>query len=297
MKKENNLINLLYVKKHHSCLNYTSSSHLGFKYNELDKDALVLEKVMEDNAFIFLLEGKMLISCNFYGEGILIENHILLLAKSSIVKGTALSKVRFISLSFNIPKTGCNRMMLESLSKYGIFHLIIIFPLKVCRPMQLFLELLEYSLRQQSTCFHFHELMEHELYLLLKYNYKMEEIVRFFYPLIGSNTDFKDFILGNFRKVNNVNELIALSKMSKSSFTTKFKSVFGITAKQWMVKQINSQIEYLLSQPGATIKEVMFELNFTSPSHFNRYCMQQFGCTPKQLLLNLSVDKQNNNKK
>ena len=65
MKKENNLINLLYVKKHHSCLNYTSSSHLGFKYNELDKDALVLEKVMEDNAFIFLLEGKMLISCNF----------------------------------------------------------------------------------------------------------------------------------------------------------------------------------------------------------------------------------------
>ena len=45
MKKENNLINLLYVKKHHSCLNYTSSSHLGFKYNELDKDDYSLSTI------------------------------------------------------------------------------------------------------------------------------------------------------------------------------------------------------------------------------------------------------------
>ena len=46
----------------------------------------------------------------------------------------------------------------------------------------------------------------------------------------------------NYSRVNNLDELITLSNIGRTSFFIKFKEEFGITAKQWMMKQLKVRI-------------------------------------------------------
>ena len=62
-------------------------------------------------------------------------------------------------------------------------------------------------------------------------------------PLSEKEVDFKDFVMHNHTKVDNIEQLISLSNMGRSCFFfTKFNEVFGMTAKQWMLKQKNQRI-------------------------------------------------------
>nr|MCY2673650.1 hypothetical protein [Bacteroides fragilis] len=45
---------------------------------------------------------------------------------------------------------------------------------------------------------------------LLRCFYTKEELTLLFYPILATDLSFKDFIIGNCAKVNNVNELISL---------------------------------------------------------------------------------------
>lgn len=88
----------------------------------------------------------------------------------------------------------------------------------------------------------------------------------------------------NHTKVDNIEQLISLSNMGRSCFFIKFNEVFGMTAKQWMLKQKNQRILEKMTKPRVCIKDIIEELGFDSQGNFNRYCKQHFGCTPKQLI-------------
>lgn len=290
MEKDFLLKDLLYLKEHQSCTSYIPHMSTGFKYLELEQGTIMADRNMEKNSIIFVLEGELSVSYNGKTPLILPQGWITLLPKSMDAQIRTQTDVQLISLSFDIPRTECSKMLLQSLHKYAPQDKDIPQPIYTCEPIDLFLRLLKICLKQQVFCFHFHEIMEQELYLLLQYNYNKEEIAGLFYPIIGKDIDFKDFVLQNYRNVNSVSQLVELSSMGKSAFSVKFKEVFGVTAKQWMVKQMNDQICYYFSQPGASVKEVMYKLKFDSHSNFTRYCMQQFGCTPRQLLSRYSTD-------
>ena len=115
-----------------------------------------------------------------------------------------------------------------------------------------------------------------------------------FYPIIGKSIDFKDFIMNNYTKVNNIEKLISLSTLGRSYFFARFNEVFGMTAKQWMLKQRNQRILEQMTEPGVCIKDVIEKLGFDSQGNFNRYCKQHFGCTPKQLIERCQITNQTN---
>ena len=115
-----------------------------------------------------------------------------------------------------------------------------------------------------------------------------------FYPIIGKSIDFKDFIMNNYTKVNNIEKLISLSNLGRSYFFARFNEVFGMTAKQWMLKQRNQLILKKLTEPGVCIKDVIEELGFESQGYFGRYCKQHFGCTPKQLIKRCQANNETN---
>lgn len=99
-------------------------------------------------------------------------------------------------------------------------------------------------------------------------------------------------IIENYQKAGSIEELISISNMGRSSFFTKFKTVFGITAKRWIVKQQNLKILDEAMHPGATVKELMAKFMFDSQSHFTQYCKQNFGCTPRQLIEHNDLENQ-----
>ena len=63
-----------------------------------------------------------------------------------------------------------------------------------------------------------------------------------------------------------------------------------------LLNQKNKKIIYRLAQPGASVKEIVYEFGFSSAASFNKYCKKNFGNSPRELVRQLKdkhIDKQN----
>lgn len=280
-KKKNGL---LYIEEHLSCRNYMTTIETGFKYLELDKGTEIKENNVYKNCLLFFLEGEFTINCNQYRNRLFHMGEMLLIPQSSQLKITTETDVKLLSLFFDTFGTNCDKLTLQSLSDICKKITYNFEPVKIKYPLTSFLDILIHCIRNKMNCFHLHDLMQKEFFLLLRGFYDKEKIAVLFFPIVGKDMDFKSFIIQNYDKVNDVEQLILLSNLGRSSFFVKFSKVFGMTAKQWILKQKDQRILTKLTEPGINIKNVIEELGFDSQAYFNRYCRKHFGCTPKELI-------------
>lgn len=275
---------LLYIEEHLSCQNYMTTIESGFKYNEFSRDTEFGEDNTNKNYLLFILQGDFTINCNQFHNRPFHEGDMIFIPRSSQLKGVAESDSILLSMFFDIPENSCDKLILQSLSDISNNIEYDFAPIKICYPLTLFLEVLTYCIKNEMNCAHLHDLMQREFFFLLRGFYKKEEIATLFYPIIGKEIDFRDFVMRNYSKVDNIEQLISLSNLSRSYFFTKFNEVFGMTAKKWILKQKNQRILEKMTEPGVRIKDVIEELGFDSQGYFGRYCKHHFGCTPKQLI-------------
>lgn len=257
----------------------------GFKYIEFKKDEVILEKETIWNHIVFMLEGECVINYNQFKDRKFQAGSIILLPKMATIKMEVRAGSRLLSLSFGIPLNLCDKFTLQSLTGLCDKLNYNFEPVEIRYPLPPFLELVTHCLKQKMDCGHFHGLLQQELFFLLRCFYTKEELTLLFYPILATELSFKDFIIGNCAKVNNVNELISLSNMGKCNFHCKFKQVFGTTAKQWLLKQRNQRILNKVMESETTIGELMEEFNFDSQAHFTHYCKRHFDCTPRELII------------
>ena len=147
-----------------------------------------------------------------------------------------------------------------------------------------FFETVVHCLRNEMNCTYLHNVIEREFFFLLRGFYNKKEIATLFHPIIGKQLEFRDFVMQNYSRVNNLDELITLSNIGRTSFFIKFKEEFGITAKQWMMKQLKVRILGKVIEPGICVKQLMEVCNFESQAQLYRYFKQHFRRTPKQLI-------------
>lgn len=292
MNKKSSLNNLLYIQEHRSCRNYLEKVENGFKYIEFSHEEVILEKEISWNYLLFVLEGE----CT--SIVISLENVCFRLTvwcyspKRLWLEIKVIAGTRLLSLSFDVPLNVCDKFILQSLTglcrklDYNFQSLAIRYPLPP------YLEIVTYCLTNKMDCGHFHTLLQQELFFLLRGFYLKEELALLFHPIISAELTFKDFVIGNYFKVSNVNDLISLSNMCKSSFYCKFKEVFGMTAKQWLLKQRNTHILNKVMTSETTVGELMEEFRFESQAHFTHYCKQHFNCTPRELIMKYQVVNQ-----
>lgn len=285
MNNKKSLNKLLYIQEHLSCKNYHNKLENGFKYIEFKKDEVILEKETIWNHVVFMLEGECVINYNQFKDRKFQVGSIILLPKMATIKMEVTAGSRLLSLSFGIPLNLCDKFTLQSLTGLCDKLNYNFEPVEIRYPLPPFLELVTHCLKQKMDCGHFHVLLQQELFFLLRCFYTKEELALLFYPILATELSFKDFIIGNCTKVNNVNELISLSNMGKCNFYCKFKQVFGTTAKQWLLKQRNQRILNKVMESETTIGELMEEFNFDSQAHFTHYCKQHFDCTPRELII------------
>lgn len=292
MNKKSSLNNLLYIQEHRSCRNYLEKVENGFKYIEFSHEEVILEKEISWNYLLCVLEGECIINCNQFRERLFQANCMVLLPKTAMVEIKVIAGTRLLSLSFDVPLNVCDKFILQSLTglcrklDYNFQSLAIRYPLPP------YLEIVTYCLTNKMDCGHFHTLLQQELFFLLRGFYLKEELALLFHPIISAELTFKDFVIGNYFKVSNVNDLISLSNMCKSSFYCKFKEVFGMTAKQWLLKQRNTHILNKVMTSETTVGELMEEFRFESQAHFTHYCKQHFNCTPRELIMKYQVVNQ-----
>lgn len=285
MNEKISLNKLLYTQEHLSCRNYREELENGFKYIEFEKDEVILEEETIWNQIVFLLEGECVINYNQFKDRKFRVGSIILLPKMATIKIEVMAGTRLLLLSFDIPLNLCDKFTLQSLT--GLCNKLDynFEPVDIHYPLPPFLELITYCLKQKMDCGHFHALLQQELFFLLRGFYNKEELALLFYPILATELSFKDFIIENCAKVNNVNELISLSNMGKCNFHCKFKQVFGTTAKQWLLKQRDQRILNKVMRSETTIGQLMEEFDFDSQAHFTRYCKQHFDCTPRELIM------------
>ncbi len=275
---------LLYVNEHQSCKNYQVEIDTGFKYLEVPPGTHVYEPKLQYNNVVILIEGECIISCNQYDNRKISSSEMVLLPRGALVDAYTQKDSKLLLFSFGMVRNVCDVNMLQSY--YDLCNDIHydFTPLEIRHPLNEFIDLLVFCLKSGMNCAHLHEIKHKEFFLYLRGFYTKEEIVQLFFPIMGKKLKFKDMVLKNYSKAENVEELIELLKMSKNAFYAKFSKEFGMSPRQWMLKQIRHQVFIKAAIPNITIKELMDLFNFDSPVQFNRFCMREFNCTPGELI-------------
>ena len=284
MKKQIMLQDLLYVNEHISCKKYMVDATYGFHYVEIPIGTDELNKVLECNVIIFIIEGSCSFNCNQFSNKVFSAGDMLFLPKSAIIDATIIEDAKFMYMAFDIPLNPCDKQSFDHLWETCKMITYDFAPLKMNYPMSNFINSLVYYLKNGGSCIHIHEIKHKEFFLILRWFYTKEQFATFFYPIIGKSFDFKNFVLDNYAQCDRLEELIKRSNMSPNTFMKKFKTEFGVTAYQWMLKQMCQKILHKVSQSGATVKDVMIEIGVDSPTHFNRICKRHFNKTPKELI-------------
>lgn len=275
--------NLFYIEEHASCCKYKSDSETGFRYKEAKAGNSIGRMNTSYYHLIFLREGLLTINCNEFIGRKLQKEECIMIPRSSEMSCKALQDSSIMVMSFDVLQNVCDKDMLHSYRPLVSHTAFSFTPVPIRYPLTSFLDLLAAYLNGGIGCEHLHEIKQKEFFLVLRRCYSKDEIVNLLHPVIGIS-DFKNFVLQNYKQVENVGELADRSGMGRTAFDCKFREVFGISTRQWMLKRTAAHIQYKIMDPETSIKDVMNEFNFNSATHFNRFCKQQFHCTPGELL-------------
>ncbi|MDR2389182.1 MAG: AraC family transcriptional regulator [Tannerellaceae bacterium] len=278
------MTNLPNLEEHIPCSNETLS---GFRYLEAEEDTFLSFHQEDLHHLIFILEGDVIAGCNEFKNQTVKESEFVFFPKQSSSSIQTCSPCKIIVFAFFSLKTSHEKQAFQSYWKLFPNITYVFQPLPFRTPMIEFFDLLILYMQKQVDCACLHEIKHQELFLILSTQYPKEELAGLFYPIIGKSFEFRCLILDNYLKVHRVDELAHLSGMGRTNFDNKFKAEFGSSPHQWILKQKAKHVRNCLSEPDATFSDIMRKYNFNSATHFTRFCKQQFGCTPSDLVRQL----------
>lgn len=264
-------------------LHYFSGTQ-RFRYFEIEESAKKSSRLLGNNTILFVLEGELDILCNEYPKQVVTSNEMIFLPKKSIVHTLIKKNTRLLLFMFDTIACPESKLLLQSCAETYTQKEFRFEALAMTQPLTFFSQTMIQALSMGFISNFYYEIKHLELFHFMMKSYRKEELALFFFPLISKDIDFKNLVLNAYKHGAGLDDLIRLCCMSESVFRKHFKAHFGVSAYQWILQQRCKKICYLATFPNATIKGIMDELNFDSPSHFNRFCRRHFHCTPKDLI-------------
>lgn len=137
----------------------------------------------------------------------------------------------------------------------------------------------------------FWNLKHQELIYLLAFYYP-NDTIDFFQALSPGISAFQYMVLRYSPMAKNCSELAESCGYTLKAFSKLFKKEFGQSVYRWLQERKAEQIEELITQSDISLKNIMYEFEFTSASHLNKFCKKYFGDTPTSLRQNI---KEGNN--
>ena len=160
------------------------------------------------------------------------------------------------------------------------------FKLPIRKMLIRFLSLLDLYLKEGIHTPYFFELKLKELFFLLYFCYKKNDLVRFLQDIISEDMQFRTFVLNNYLIAGNVQALAKLANYSTSGFIKKFQKCFNDSPYKWMQKQKAKQISIEILKGTKSLQEIASEFNFSSYQHFSVFCKANLGAPPTTILAN-----------
>ncbi len=262
---------------------YTPANPTVFLYQEGRGEDILVAGNKDYNYLLFLIEGKICISCNEFINTELNEGEFILvpIAADVVCKGSSICKVllfRFDEI-YNFTEKNYMGNLIEMCSKIShIFN-----PLPIRDPLDKFISNVLLYLKQGMNNPILHKIKCDELFILIRSFYKLEEIASLFHPLIGNSLRFRTEILRTYRKVDSLENFAEKLKMEKRTFSRQFKEEFGVSPYQWLLNQKAKHIRFSLVESKQPLEAIRKEYGFKFPGHFTRFCKEQFNCSPLKL--------------
>lgn len=285
------LHDLQFSKKHPLRTYNMTSADDDFVYSELKRGQGFGAVQTPSHLLLIFLEGSCILDYEHFADRDFTTGQMVLIHRNSYYAGLATSDMKILIMPFETPVGEYDIQILQT-CHIDCSEIIYNFqPTPIHYPLTDFFNLLVYCIKEGISSRFFLEWKRQELFFYLMSFYTKSEVAYLFYEVMGHSLKFRKFIYDHYMEVDTLNELIELSNMSRSVFFRKFKEEFKETAYQWMLKHKCRQILRYLNRPDITIKEVVDKFKFSSFSNFNRFCKINYGCSPKQLMERIRLDK------
>ena len=253
-------------------------------FTEVQKDKQIEIETEGNSTVLFVLSGKVSVSCIDCNHGILISDGMQFLPPGT--KHKLLARETSLIVKCEMAKSSIKKMnqWLAPLSDIDIEYNKNCLTLPVKHNIKCFLEFFYqyYSLSGLNNP-DLNEWKHEGLFLAFKNSYSKKELAAFFSPILGTNMDFKEFIYANYNSVRNLQEFADLSKCSLSVFCREFKKNFGESAYQWMLKRKSQYVLQDILSSSIPFQELADKYQFSSQAHFTKFCKQRYNLTPKDL--------------
>ncbi|MDR2120449.1 MAG: helix-turn-helix domain-containing protein [Tannerella sp.] len=273
---------MLYKKEHLSCISYKTDESDGFRHIKVAEGGTIEFHRDSVHNLVFMLDGGIHLDTPDGLHRKIGPNEMVLVPKSCVFTYYVRENSEMIIFSFRILKSVCDKLFIQRMLEHQEgFEPLGVLPFR--QPIESFIHTMVFYLNEGLNCEHLHEIKEKELFLLLRAFYSRRELTKLFHEILGE-ADFRSLVVQNFMRVKNIGELAALANMGRTTFDSKFKTVFGMSARQWILVQIAKQVKMKAMDPDITISDLMDEFNFNSATHFNWFCKKQFKCTPLELI-------------
>lgn len=123
-----------------------------------------------------------------------------------------------------------------------------------------------------------------ELLYYISHRYSIAQCLAFLLPMHELTNSFRSMILNNCERVKSTDEFVALSGMCRTIFYRRFKEEFGMSIYRWLQLRRAHTVRVCAAKPQMSVRQLMEENNFSSPSNFIRFCRMYFECSPNELL-------------
>lgn len=244
----------------------------------------LIEINMRDNSVIlFVLSGRVSVSGIDFEQKIILSNEMLFLSPGIHYEVLAMDSSILAKYEFNrnvLMKMG--QFLTPFIEeKHFDNQLKVTLPIKYS--LMRFLEFFrQCDLNKQDL----NEWCHDGLLLMLKNSYSKMELAALFFPVLGENMNFKEFVYANYNSVRSLQEFADLAKCSLSVFCREFKSNFGESAYQWILKRKSKYVLRDIISTSIPFQELADKYQFSSQAHFTKFCKQRYNMTPKDLRSN-----------
>ena len=251
----------------------------------------IFEAQSTSHLLLICNEGSLQLSLSPSHSFTVQSSHMLLIPEHTQWRVEVKEKCDLLFLKFDAYVNVCPYISSSTYKKYLDNQDYTFYQLELLPTMKTLTELFIQKIKLGPACLLYHKTKKLDFFSFLSMCYSDQEIARLLYPLLNTEFMLTELVQKYADKVKNVNELIELSGMSRTSFYQKFKEIYGMSAKQWLLQRKAMLIKKRFQEPQPILKEIRFEFGFSSPSQFNRFCNRYLGYNPSDFIENRNRSK------
>ncbi len=241
---------------------------------------------IQHHKIIFLLEGEMHINWGEFKDVAVKPGEMFYLPRGAEISGYIVGSVSFVEAEISRGMTAKELDDLREMKNHERFDKYKFAPMVMHPPMLKLAESIKDYLVSGINCLHMHEAKFLELYVILHWHYSIADNAQLFYPMagIGAVSEFRNFILDNYKINTPIDELVSKANMSRTTFNRKFKETFNTTPLKWIDELTRHAIISKASEPNVNVKDIMYEVGVSNPPQFTQLCKRLCGVTPSELI-------------